>query len=560
MRLLLALLLTCAPLHHSAAAEPSFAAFATVSAAHASWENLCATSQCDAVSHALAVLEASQQNETGAPLFLLDWTGWAGSGLGDVLSRYYLRPLAACALSGRACYVRRNPASCGRSSEACFFHPGDYLGTRSGAEWRWTAEREAALRSAGVTETVLTLRADFSAFDGPDGLVLPSSNIATLLRHPRIINLPWLTVRAEPEGLRSGSALDTMSGWSLPEEIIRQLAALQPAACDAPLALRCLEAAFTEPLPKLQAALEPHLAALDASLAAGGASVGLHLRSGYSDYATRPDDLFIDEPVPDGFWSSENDGGGGSTAPLDDSLPAQWERLERSFVGCKDSQPGRYCVVWDAAADAALESRGASCAPEETSGGQSMLIGNLQAEVGGGRLAAALSCAVAAAGSGAARPFVFVAGDLPPFSALANRTLSLRGAVHISAGELGHVAYHTVCRGGSAARHADCAASPEGDPGGAWLRALVDMYMLGAVETLLRVGAPSSFTLGAVRARRVWGQRDLPLLWHASHTFGSGGGMDVDLGWLGQMGGAVEREAEFWAPKEGAVAEARDEL
>ena len=91
------------------------------------------------------------------------------------------------------------------------------------------------------------------------------------------------------------------------------------------------------------------------------------------------------------------------------------------------------------------------------------------------------------------------------------------------------------------------------------MRALVDMYMLGAVDTLLRVGAPSSFATGAVRARRVWGQRDLPLHWHASHTLGLVAAMEADLGWLGQMGRAMEGEPAFWAAPVDVVA-ARDEL
>ena len=553
MRLLLALLLASAPLQRSATSLhpptlPPSTISRSVAAARASWERLCASSQCAAASRAVTQVELHQQNET-APLFVLDWTGWLGSGLGDVLSRYYLRPLAACALSGRACYVRRNEPSCGIRGSVCYFQPGDYLGTRDGAEWRWTAEREARLRAAGVRETVLTLRANLSGFDGPDGLLISAGNVAAVLLDPRVASLPWLTVRAEADGLHSGSALDTLSGWSLAEAISRALASAQPPHCDASLSLRCLEAAFTEPLPELHAALSPHLAALDAALAAGEASVGVHLRSGYADYATRPDDLFIDEPVPLGYWSSES-GGGSSGTTSDDSVAARWQSLESSFRGCQDSEPG-HCVVWDAASDAALHSWGRSCAPDRDDGaGHSPLIHNLRAEVGGGRLAAALACAVAAAGSGAVRPYIYVAGDLPPFCALANRTRALARTVHVSAGELGHVAYHRVCRGRSRSRHLDCKNSPEGDPGGAWLRALVDMYMLGAVDTLVRVGAPSSFTLGAVRARRVWAQRDLPLLWHASHTLGDEAlAIDADLGWLGQMGRAVERDAAFWAPE-----------
>jgi hypothetical protein len=74
---------------------------------------------------------------------------------------------------------------------------------------------------------------------------------------------------------------------------------------------------------------------------------------------------------------------------------------------------------------------------------------------------------------------------------------------------------------------------------------MVDWYMLGAADALVRVGQHSGF-VGAVRLRRVWPQREALLGW-VSGGWSAGGEppMDADLGWLSTLGASVEREMEW---------------
>ena len=122
---------------------------------------------------------------------------------------------------------------------------------------------------------------------------------------------------------------------------------------------------------------------------------------------------------------------------------------------------------------------------------------------------------------------MYVAGDMPPLWLLLERH-PLLGPITLSSptGRIGHVSAAVTC----AAAKPGAADPPPGppnatnattahpfhactsaadDPGGAWTRTMVDLWMLGACDAVVRWGG-SSF-VGAFRARLTWPQPDLEL-------------------------------------------------
>jgi hypothetical protein len=110
----------------------------------------------------------------------------------------------------------------------------------------------------------------------------------------------------------------------------------------------------------------------------------------------------------------------------------------------------------------------------------------------------------AASSLAADAPFLlFVAGDVPPLPQLLRRHAVLGAHADSAAGALGHVSAGVVC--GStrhSARAKVCSAAGGWDPGGAWTRAMVDAWMLGSVDVLVRLGGTSF--MNVVRARVAW--------------------------------------------------------
>merc|ERR1719162_2325457 len=74
---------------------------------------------------------------------------------------------------------------------------------------------------------------------------------------------------------------------------------------------------------------------------------------------------------------------------------------------------------------------------------------------------------------------LLVMGDSPGFISLARRLPQLQGRVVDTAdgGNLGHTAFATSCTSGSGS----CIA-PTVDPGGAWTRSMLDLYLAGVTD------------------------------------------------------------------------------
>jgi hypothetical protein len=118
-----------------------------------------------------------------------------------------------------------------------------------------------------------------------------------------------------------------------------------------------------------------------------------------------------------------------------------------------------------------------------------------------------VTCAMhAARGAGrntsAAAPWLlYVAGDLPPLYQLMRSHPTLAAHVVSAEGALGHVSSGVLCRGTRHGRAKVCS-QYEWDPSGAWTRAMVDAWMLGATDVMVRLGGTSF--MNVVRGRVAW--------------------------------------------------------
>ena len=97
---------------------------------------------------------------------------------------------------------------------------------------------------------------------------------------------------------------------------------------------------------------------------------------------------------------------------------------------------------------------------------------------------------------------LLVMGDSPGFISLARRLPQLQGRTIDTAdsGNLGHTAFGTSCSSasGRSGRPGSCVA-PTSDPGGAWTRSMLDLYLAGVTDGF--VSALFSSFVGAVTAR-----------------------------------------------------------
>ena len=379
---------------------------------------------------------------------------------------------------------------------------GDYLGTSFGASWRWSKELGEYMRARGLTETVITASNETLGYQLAGGELVPGGlTILALLEHEAVQRLAWVRIlvpvwpheRAVSAHWHASGLADSwwngaLSGLRLSEGLSARLEREHP-RCGA-MARDCLEAAFLAPLPSFQRILLPHVAWLDASRSAGGAAIALHIRSGYADHASfdgPAEGAEATAPQPQPFAASQRRS----------VHAAQWARLNAAYAPCGPQlQPhgNVSCLTWTEGALRAMSTGGASCAAA-ASGVVLPLAFHTETGPGGdGALGSLLPCAAYAAASrapgGADSAWrIFAAGDLPPFFLLANRSEALAGHVGTSEGMLGHVSFSRVCRvrPGAEGGQKDCH-SVGADPGGAWSRAWVDWYVLGACDVLLRLG------------------------------------------------------------------------
>lgn len=407
-------------------------------------------------------------------------------------------------------------------------HPrkGDYLGTSFHVSWRWSEDVAARLRARGLAETVVTASNSTLGYQLADGPLLAGGlTLLALLDHAELKPRAWLRI-AVPIGAASAAANalwhasglagswwdGALSGRRLNEELAQRLGRDYP-SCAAGRPRECLDAAFLAPLPAFQRTLLPHLGRLDAARAGGGAAVALHVRSGYADHVSSGAPsaaAAASAPLPQPFGASQRRA----------VHAAQWARLNAAYTPCgaQAAPPNATCLAWSEGALTAIATGGASCAAAASGVALHLSFHTETGESGDGALGSLLPCAAYAAASrapgGAAAPWLlFAAGDLPPFFLLANRSEALAGHVATSEGLLGHVSFSRVCvvRPGAEAGQKACRATGV-DPGGAWTRTMVDWFMLGACDVLLRLGG-SSFP-GAVGSRRggghpFWAQEGL---------------------------------------------------
>ena len=416
-------------------------------------------------------------------------------------------------------------------------HPGDYVGTQfgasagGGAHWRWDERLGARMRERGLAETVLELSGESLGFvlrgagGGGGAAVAGGLTVLQLLEDPAVRDQPWVRLVLpdsvtgsasnalwKASGLAGGWWDGLISGRRLSADVEARLENRFP-DCPRGLPRACLEATFLAPVPAFQRTLLPYVSRADAARAGGGVVVGLHLRSGYADHAASGPDTTGDPPATAAPKAEEQ---------LREAHAAHWLRLNAAYAQCGAAPPPppNVCLHWSEQALSAMRTGGASCA---RAGSGAVLAQSFVLETGAsgdGALGSLLACAAHSAasrsvGGGAAPWLLFVAGDLPPFFLLANRSAALAGHVATAEGLLGHVSFNRVCsvRPGSPGGGKTCRATGA-DPGGAWTRTMVDWFVLGGAEALLRVGT-SSFP-GAVRMRgggggdasRLWPQDD----------------------------------------------------
>jgi hypothetical protein len=458
-----------------------------------------------------------------------DWNSLGLNGLGNSLE-HYARALLTGALAGRAPFSLRNRAQCGADAACVQVDPGRYFGAPRGAAagggvapWRWSARVADELTRRGVNETFLQLDEDSVGFvDHASGLRVPGGlDLMALLAHPDVAPRPWVRVQL-PSGYDNGTRLAVVNAlWAagvpgaggvwgglmsarLADALNARLAAQATEACPVAARRKCGFASFLFPLPAFQRTLEPYVRRLDEARAAGAAAVAVHVRSGYADHvamAGAVSGAAVKLPAA-------------AAAAAGGTLHAQlWARLNAAYTPCADAAAADAataeapCVAWSPAAAAGIASGGASCGAAAdshaaASGAATPAAFNFGDEVvPPGPLSSFVACAAsralrdsanATSSSSLASPpwLIYVAGDLPPLFLLANASAALAGHVLTAEGALGHASSSTLCRVAAGTTVRACAPAGE-DPGGAWTRAMLDVYMLGACDILLRLGSSS---------------------------------------------------------------------
>jgi len=453
---------------------------------------------------------------------VIDGTTFRWEGLGNSGTRW-MGLLRWGYATGRTPYLQTGRDCAAHPSLPCRLDLGTYFTGYGGAEWHWGTQAPAVRRrhaARGERPLVLQYHCHRHRRGSPgcDVARLTMDNGSQLVLAEPGPLLDWFRTTAEPWIRLVLAQQDSLEGsYSRPESLRASNGPLvrcpvdgQPNFRVREVALKCETFAFMQPRAHLMRALLPHLRALEPF----DTIVGVHLRTGYADWAFRNDDSYFGPKATRG------------SLPTSLPLLEHWRRMDDFFRDCRRGQPGP-CFNWESPrkghrphlADA-MECGGRLLRREP-----SFPLGMPR-----GFLSALLLCAVrtaqtlaarrsiaksdegfvsrrkgpllaatarsAAGGLGAAdvpRWGLLVLSDAPAFPSLAMHVPSLQGRVVNTAGsgQLGHSSFDRSC---SSSR--GCSLGP--DPGGAWTRSLVDFYLAGAADGFVK-GLFTSFLFSTMR-------------------------------------------------------------
>jgi len=395
-------------------------------------------------------------------VLVFDWKQMGLTGLGNAL-QFFTAILATGANAGRATFHQRNALGCNTD---CSSSPGEYFHGAAGFDWEWSPELASNVSHTLALRGIPEVRYETSSrgfLDVRSGALFPISDLYTFLRHPAIQRTPFLVVAFNDSAHETNWFWPTLMdgavrgpGW---DAVVREQRTTP----------HCLTSAFLEASPRLQRLLLPRLARFDSVRAAGGRVVGIHVRSYFADH------LPVARPASERRQS-------GAEA---------WSALDNLFADCADGRAGP-CWQWTHDTRTVLASGGASCGAE-----------TLPALGAPGKppgvFTSLMRCAVARARLND-HWLLYVAGDLPVFSLLCRNASALAGHVTQAAGRHGHVTNSAdSCR---VDERGELACEWQANPGGSWDRTFVDMWLLGAVDEVVRLTlGPTSTFFDAVEQR-----------------------------------------------------------
>lgn len=165
---------------------------------------------------------------------------------------------------------------------------------------------------------------------------------------------------------------------------------------------------------------------------------------------------------------------------------AHWQLLDAVFAPCQSDtwDPRIGCVQWQRPEVLSIiQSEGSSCGGPEASFNMSS----------SGAMSAFFTCAAREAQSSnpEGSPWrMFLAGDIAVLAPLLNETSALRDRVVTTPGAVGHTGKGRMCRYNQLSRRRECRFGA--DPGGAWTKSMMDMYLLGLCDTIFALGCRGS--------------------------------------------------------------------
>ena len=445
--------------------------------------------------------EYARRHATLDRIVVLDGTGFRWEGLGNSGTRW-MGLLRWGYATGRATFLR-----IARDEQRLDI--GEYFVGWKGVDWFWAAQQAAVrqrLLARGVKPVVLEYSCVRRRSPGCGTVRLRharNGSMLALFDEPTEL-LTWMRSDASPKWIRLVlQQQDSLEhSYSKPEKLRTTVPLTACPVAGAPdfssreAALKCETYAFMQPRPKLIRALVPLLRRLEPY----DVVVGVHLRTGYADWAFRNDDTYF----PSGAGAARNAGSPRSWTLLD-----QWRRLDQYFADCRGGQSGP-CFNWVAPQKGAAPRRqdALRCGTGwRTRAGAPALWTSLEGAPDG-FLSTMLLCAsrLGQAISSDASPGwrrrprernwgLLVLSDSPAFPSLATKLPALRGrAVNTAgtgAGQLGHSSFARSCSTlkGCSRGH---------DPGGAWTRSLVDFYLAGVADGFVK-GLFTSFLYATMR-------------------------------------------------------------
>ena len=473
--------------------------------------------------------EYRKRHESLEKIVVLDGSRFRWEGLGNSGTRW-MGLLRWGYATGRAVFLRIS------REETPRLDLGEYFEGWGGVDWHWAAQKAAVrktLAARGVRPVVLQYSCAKHA-RGPGCAIVrlkfaKNGSIYRELSEPAGL-LQWMRSSDSPPYVKLVLAQQDSLEFSYgkPEALRTTLplttcpVAGAPAFSSRERCLKCETYAFMQPRPKLAAALVPLLRRLDPF----DVVVGVHLRTGYADWAFRNDDTYFRAKGKGGGRMAASAGvaaaaaakAAASAAARNWSLDEHWRMLDDYFSDCKRGRPGP-CFNWVSPRNGVPPSRAdamrcgagwpmkAAVAAAQRGGGPRRVVdeSHLMARLDGvpeGFLSTMLLCgarlgqAMSAAAPAPSKKWgLLILSDSPAFPSLATRVPALRGrAVNTAgagAGQLGHSSFARSC-----STRKGCAKGK--DPGGAWTRSLVDFYLAGLADGFVK-GLFTSFLFSTMR-------------------------------------------------------------